>query len=414
MATSLSVDVLVIGAGPAGLRAARELAPRVDGEVLVLDREAEPGGIPRHSHHQGYGLRDLGRLLTGPAYARRLVGAAERAGALIRTQSMVTGWAGERSVEVTSPEGRQVIRAQAIVLATGARERARTARRIPGDRPAGVLTTGELQQQVYLEHRPVGTRAVVVGAESVSWSAVLTLRHAGVRVVAMTTEYPRPDSPLAFAIPGQLLLRRRVRTSTRVVRVVGRGRVSGVEVEDVATGTREVIACDTVVFTGDWIPDHELARSAGIPLDPGTLGPRVDTALRTGLPGIFAAGNLLHPVDTADVCALDGAHVASAVLAHLRGQVPPVAGVPIVAEAPLRWVAPSLLRPGDPAPARGRLLMWTQQPALTPSIAAYQEGRLIGARRVLWPAAPGRVFGVPSSLLANVRYEAGEVSIRLA
>lgn len=414
MTRSLTVPVLVVGAGPAGLRAAAELAPRVDGQVLVLDREAQAGGVPRHCHHLGYGMRDLGRFITGPAYAGRLVTAAEQAGAHLRTQAMVTGWAGERSVEVTSPQGRQVITAEAVVLATGARERARAARWIPGDRPAGVLTTGELQQLVHLEHLPVGSRAVVVGSELVSWSAVLTLRSAGVRTVALLTEHPQPDAYTAFWLPGSLVLRTQVRTSTRVVRVLGHGRVEGVEVEHADTGAREVISCDTVVFTGGWIPDHELVRSAGIELDPATLGPRVDTALRTARPGVFAAGNVLHAVDTADVAALEGAHVARAVLEHLHGVVPPAAGVQIVADAPLRWVAPSVLRPGDPPPSRGRLLLWTDRLERLPRVVVRQDGRVLNTVRLGWPAAPGRVFRVPWSALRDVRVSGGPVHLALA
>ncbi len=413
MTATRSVPVVIVGAGPAGLRAARELAPLVDGEVLVLDREATAGGIPRHSDHPGYGMRDLGRVLGGPAYARRLVADAERAGARIRTHAMVTGWADERALEVTSPEGRQVISADAVILATGARERPRAARWVAGDRPGGVLTTGELQQLVHLEHLPVGTRAVVVGAELVSWSAVLTLRQAGVEPVALVTEHPRPESYAAFSVPGRVALRVPVRTSTRVVAVHGRGRVSGVEVEHRHTQARETIACDTVVFTGDWIPDHELARSGGIALDPGTLGPRVDTALRTDRRGVFAAGNVLHPVDTADVAALDGAHVARSVVGFLRGEGYSATGVPLVATPPLRWVSPSVMRPGDPAPARERLLLWVEELIRMPRVTARQDGRLLNAMRVPWPAAPGRVFRVPWSLLRGVRPDAGPVSIGL-
>src|SRR5205823_2521647 len=139
------------------------------------DREASAGGIPRHSDHPGYGIRDLKRCLSGPAYARRLVTTARNAGAEIQTPKMVTGWVGERTVEATSPHGRQHIHAKTIILATGARERPRPARLIPGDRPAGIYTTGQLQNLVHLHHRTPGTRAVIVGAELVSWSAAMTL-----------------------------------------------------------------------------------------------------------------------------------------------------------------------------------------------------------------------------------------------
>ena len=138
---------LIIGAGPAGLSVAATLA-RAGVATVVLDREAVAGGIPRHSAHLGFGLRDLHRFQSGPAYARRLAERAVSAGARIELDAMVTGWAGPLEVEVTSPAGRRTLAAAAIVLATGARERPRAARMIPGDRPSGVYTTGQLQQLV--------------------------------------------------------------------------------------------------------------------------------------------------------------------------------------------------------------------------------------------------------------------------
>ena len=124
-------DVVIVGAGPAGLTAARYLRTSGVPSVLVLEREAEAGGIPRHSDHLGYGVRDLRTLLSGPAYARRLAERAEAAGADIRLSTTVTGWAGDRSLLVTSPQGRRRIDARAVVLATGARERPRSARLVP-------------------------------------------------------------------------------------------------------------------------------------------------------------------------------------------------------------------------------------------------------------------------------------------
>ncbi len=401
----------MIGAGPAGLSAAAELARRgVD--VLVLDRERQPGGIPRHSHHTGYGVRDLRRVLTGPNYAGRLTDRAAQAGARIVTESMVTGWAGGHTVEVTSPLGRTTLSARAIVLATGARERPRAARRIAGDRPAGVLTTGQLQNLVHLRGAraggSIGERAVVVGAELVSWSAVLTLRKAGCRTALLTSQYPQAEAYGAFTVPGRLVLGVPVATRARVSRIIGHDRVEAVEIEHLDTGTRRRIACDTVVLTGDWIPDHELARLGGLDLDPATLGPVVDAGLRTSRQGVFAAGNLVHPVDTADVAALDGVHVAAQVqdwLASGRGSGVDgsgVDGVRLVAEAPLRWVTPGLLRPDDPAPPRGRLLAWTDELVHRPRVQVRQGGRVVGRVRPRWPAAPGRVFRVPSTILDGV------------
>ena len=196
--TTLAVDALVVGAGPAGLAAAVALKGGGAGTVLVVEREDEAGGTPRLCAHSGFGLRDLRRVLSGPAYARRCVKRAVSTGVDIRTNSMVTGWAGPGRAEVTGPDGLLEVRARAVVLATGARERPRAARLVPGTRPAGVFTTGQLQQWVHRQQLPVGTRALIVGAEHVSYSAVLTLREAGVHPVALVTALPATQSYRAF------------------------------------------------------------------------------------------------------------------------------------------------------------------------------------------------------------------------
>lgn len=408
------VDVLVIGGGPAGLTAAAELARRVAGTVVVLDRERHAGGIPRHSDHPGYGIRDLRRFLSGPEYARRLVDNAQQAGAHVRAESMVTDWVGRTSVAVTSPAGRYVVSARAVVLATGARERPRPARLVPGDRPAGVLTTGQLQNLVHLQGSAVGSVAVVVGAELVSWSAVLTLRQAGVRTALMTTVHPQPESYRAFTLAGRAALRVPVATCTRVTEVIGKGRVRAIEIEHLPTGRRRQIACDTVVFTGDWVPDNELPRAAAVDMDPDTRGPVVDAGLRTSAPGIFAAGNLLHPVDTADIAALDGRQVAATVLEYLAGTAAVGPGVRIRAQAPLRWISPQLLTPGHPVPAGNRYLLWIDELVRIPRVTVSQDGRRLSSRVLPWPASPGRVFRVPGSLFDEVDVSGGEVTVSAA
>ena len=320
----MTAGVVVVGAGPAGLSAAIELRRLGAGPVLVADREPEPGGVPRHSWHTGYGLRDLRRVMTGPAYARSLVSAALAAGAELRAGTTVTGWTpgpdGSHAVTMTSPAGRQTVQAAAVLLATGCRERPRTARLVPGDRPAGVMTTGELQQRVYLGGERLAGRALVVGAEHVSFSAALTLAHAGADVVALVTEHERQQSYAAFRFGAAVRWRVPVWTSSAVRRIAGRGRLEGVEVADVRTGAARFVPCEVVVFTGDWIPDHELARLAGLAMDPGTRGPAVDTTLATSLAGVFAAGNLVHAAETADIAALSGRHAARHIAALLAGR----------------------------------------------------------------------------------------------
>jgi len=410
----LAARVVVVGAGPSGLRAATDLAPRVGGEVLVLEREDVAGGIPRHCDHLGYGLRDLRRVTTGPRYAEALRRRAEESGAGILTSATVTGWAGERSVMVTAPSGRFRVDADAVVLATGVRERPRAARLIPGTRSRGVYTTGQLQNVVHLKHMPVGRRAVVVGGELVSWSAVLTLREAGCATVLMATEQPRADSYAAMELLGRAVLRTPVATGVRIVRILGAPEVTGVELEQLSTGRRRVVECDTVVVTADWIPDNELARAAGLALDDASGSPRIDASLRTDQPGVFAIGNLVHPADTADVAALDGAAVVPHVLAFLRGERPEASAyVDLTVEAPLRWVSPSRLALDDGPPPRGRLLLWVDEYIRLPTVVVSQDGRAVARMRLPWPAAPGRVFRVPSSVLDDVDRRGGPIVLGL-
>ena len=225
-------DVLIVGAGPAGLAAALELRRLGVARVLVIDREEHAGGVPRHAAHTGFGLRDLHRLLTGPQYAARYVRLAESAGIELRTSTTVTGWAAPTTLSLTSPNGIEEVSAKAIMLATGCRERPRTARLVPGTRPQGIFTTGALQQFVYLHHQSVGRRAVVVGAEHVSFSAVLTLAHGGAATVAMVTEHPRDQTYAPFRWITATRLRVPILTSTRVTQILGRRRVEAVEVTD--------------------------------------------------------------------------------------------------------------------------------------------------------------------------------------
>ncbi len=374
-------DVAIIGAGPSGLAAATELRRLGVGSVVVIDRESEAGGIPRHCFHQGFGVRDLRRVMSGPRYAASRAAAAERAGAQIMLGTQVTGWTPYGSMELTGPDGRRELSASAVVLATGCRERPRSARLIAGTRPQGVINTGTLQQLVHIEHEPVGSRAVVVGAEHVSFSALMTLRHAGVRAAAITTEHPRHQSFAALAVGARLPHRTRLLTRTRVSRVHGRGRVEGVEVTNLDSGVVERIACDLLVLTADWIPDHELAVLAGAVIDPGTRGPLVDDAGRTSRAGIFAAGNLLHGAEPADVAALSGRRVAGAVQEHLAGAAWPAGRVPVSCSLPLRWVVPGLLRGGH-AQLTGRYLLRATEDLLDVRLAIAQDGRELASRRL--------------------------------
>ncbi|MEV4603640.1 FAD-dependent oxidoreductase [Amycolatopsis sp. NPDC049253] len=397
------VDVAVIGGGPSGLAAAVALRQAGVERVEVLEREGVAGGIPRHSAHTGYGLRDFRRMMTGPAYARRYAALAAAAGVTVRTTTMVTGWSGDGGLEVTAPAGLSVVHASAVLMATGARERPRPARWVPGDRGQGVYTTGQLQQTVYLHDRPVGRRAIVVGAEHVGFSAMMTLRHAGVEVAALTTELPRHQSYLPFHLGARWMLRVPVLTGTRVVAVRGKPRPEEVELERLADGHRWTEACDTVVFTGDWVPDHELARTAGVGMDPRTLGPVIDATGATSTPGLFAAGNLCHPVETADVAALSGRHAGRSIARWLAGRAASAAGagVPIEVDGPLAWTSPQRISSSADLPARGRVILRPSVFARLPRVRVSQGDRVLWQGR-LPQFVPSRPALLPASWLARV------------
>ena len=391
-------DVLVVGGGPAGLATAIELRRRGAWRVVVLDRDEAIGGVPRYTHHAGYGLRDLHRMLTGPAYARRYAELAQRAGVHLHTSVTVTGWAGPASMEATTPDGVTRWQARAVVLATGCRERPRTARLVPGDRPAGVLTTGSLQQFADLYRLPIGCRAVVIGAEHVSFSAVHTLIRHGVDVVAVVTDLPQPQTYRALQLATAGLHRVPVITRATVAAIAGHRRVSGITLRH-PDGRLQNIACDTVVFTGDWVAEHDLARRARLPVD-AARGPATDQWLRTPTPGVFAVGNLVHAAETADVAACTGRHAASAVAAYLDGAPWPVAPAPAMRTAsPIRWVFPALLQPGAGTPPRGRLLLRVDEILAAARLEVRQGNRTLYAqarRRIV----PNRSISLPADWLA--------------
>ncbi len=466
--SSPTFDVVVIGGGPAGLAAATALRQQGAGRVAVLEREREAGGTPRHSDHTGFGLRDLHRVMSGPRYASTLVARARQWGVDILCATTVTGWepgeapeagsashtcgavdatpdtataahlsaasgaAGEAApvaaadaggaahgnhrLTIASADGPSELTATAVVLATGCRERPRAARLVAGDRPGrGVLTTGALQQLAMKEMTAaqVGRRAVVVGAEHVSFSAVMTLAHAGCRTVALVTEHRSHQTFPVVRAAAALRWRVPVHTGSRVVSLVGgHGVVEAVEIVDMGTGRARRIDCDTVVFSGDWIPDHELARVGGLTIDPGSGGPLADQGGHTSREGVFAVGNLVHPAEAADVCSLAGRASAPAVVAYLRGGAWPTVTVPIVCDSPLLWVAPGAVTLGLGPPPRHRLVGRVGHLVRSARLVVEQDGHPLD-RQSLGRLVPTRPVEIDAGWLAGVDPTAGPVTLRL-
>ena len=407
---AISDGPVIVGGGPSGLAAAIELRKLGIAPVTVIERERQAGGIPRHSDHTGFGLRDFRTVVSGPRYAERYRELAADEGVEIVAETMVTDWEGARVLRLTGPAGREEFEPPAVVLATGCRERPRAARLVPGSRPAGVMTTSTLQQLVHLGGERVGRRAVIVGAEHVSFSAVATLAHGGASVAGLVTDLPKHQSLAAFRAGAAVRYRAPVWARTAVSDIQGTDRVESVELTELDSGRTRTVECDLVIFTADWIPDHELAVMAGCELDRGTLGPLVDPALRTTRPGVFAAGNQLHPAETADICALDGRHVAPALAAYLRGPGDWPAQVRLTARAPLAWVAPNLLLATGHPPPRERFLLRSREFIRRARIQVRQGGRELWRGRV-GRLVPGRSAHIPAGWTAAIDPDRGPVTV---
>ncbi len=331
---------------------------------------------------------------------------------MLSTGVTALDWAGPLALATTGPRGPRTVTARAVVLATGARERPRAARLVPGTRPAGVYTTGELQQAVHLYGQRVGSRAVVVGAEDVSYAAAGTLRAAGAEVVALVTELPRAQTAAVRALDERLRHGVPLLTGTTVTELLGHRRLSGVRVRH-AGGRTATLPCDTVVFTGDFVPDDDLARRGGIGLDPGTRGPAVDGALRTRRPGVFAVGSVLHPAGSAGTAAREGGHAAAAVRDWLAsGEWPGSGGrpgsVPLVVEPPLRWIAPHLVTPADRLP----YVLRTDALLTRPAFHVVQDGRTLYRERPRpRTAVPHRTLRLPARWTGRVDPDGGPVRV---
>jgi thioredoxin reductase len=342
MTETIEADVAVIGGGPAGLSAALALRQRGIGRVVILDRETTVGGVPRHCGHPAFGLREFHRLLTGPAYARRLADLAGNAGLDVRVGHSVVALGEHGHLHVTSPKGRLAVTAERVIIATGLRETPRAARLISGDRPLGVLNTGALQAFVYLKGLLPFRRPVVVGTELVSQSAVFTCLRAGIRPVAVVEPNDRPTVrrpfdlfPTLCGIP--------IHYRAKIAGIVGRERVEGVRLRR-ADGNQDVLACDGVLFTGQFVPESSLVRGSHLTLDPASGGPAIDQFGRCSDPTYFAAGNVLRAIETAGWSFREGLRIGGLVADDLAGRLPPATrSLRIVIGDDLKYVVPQRL-----------------------------------------------------------------------
>lgn len=393
-------DVVVVGGGAAGMAAARAAADAGACRVLLVDREAKLGGILKQCVHNGFGLHRFGEELTGPEYAAREAASLEGPSAsvgggpggqdapgapacveVLRGTSVLSvdaarAAAGELAVHAVSGAGAHVLRARAVVLATGSRERGAGALNLAGSRPSGVFSAGSAQNFMNLQGCLPGRRAVILGSGDIGLIMARRLASQGAQVEGVYELMPHPSGLRRnivqclddFGIPLHL--------GRTVVRLEGAGRLEAVHIAQVdpatlkpVPGTERRVACDTLLLSVGLIPENEVAKTAGAALDAVTGGPRVDNRLATGVPGLFACGNALHVHDLVDHASDEGEVAGAAAAAYARrialgghaaaesahGDASPAAAataVPVLPDEGVRYVVPQSIDPATGADER--------------------------------------------------------------
>lgn len=332
-------DVVVIGGGPAGMATALA-AHKAGARVAIVEREQHLGGILRQCIHPGFGLSHFKQELTGPEYAQRFIDQVRATDIALFLGSMVLGidsaegdpgtgkTAGATAVHTVtlmSPAGMLQLTGRAVVLAMGCRERTRSEIKIPGSRPAGVFTAGLAQRYINIENLKPGSRAVILGSGDIGLIMARRCTLEGISVEGVYELMPYANGLRRnvknclndFDIPLHL--------STTVTRVIGHDRVEAVEVSQVderlapIPGTERIVPCDTLLLSVGLIPENELSVAAGVELDPRTRGAVVDQSLQTGVPGIFACGNVPHVHDLVDNVTCESKRAGTAAAAYALG-----------------------------------------------------------------------------------------------
>lgn len=414
------VDLVIIGGGPAGLAAAVEARRQGVQDLLVLERDSELGGILNQCIHSGFGLHTFQEELTGPEYADRFIRQAKALGIPYKLNTMVLDLSADKTVTAMNREdGLFQLHPKAVVLAMGCRERPRGALNIPGYRPAGIFTAGTAQRLVNIEGYLPGRKVVILGSGDIGliMARRMTLEGAEVQVVAELMPYSGGLKRNIvqclddFGIPLKL--------SHTVVDIQGKERVEGVTLARVENGkpvpgTEEHYACDTLLLSCGLLPENELSRAAGVALNPVTGGPAVNESLETSIPGVFAAGNVLHVHDLVDFVSEEagaaGAHAAAYIQNGEQGE--DIRTLPVRCENGVRYTVPTAIRPdcaGDTVTLRFRVANVYQKK----TVAVYAGDTCLFRRKrpVLAPGEMETVKLKGEALRAHP--EAGQITVTL-
>lgn len=387
------VQLAIIGGGPAGLAAA--IAAREKGveDILIIERDKELGGILNQCIHAGFGLHTFGQELTGPEYAGRFIDRVQQMHIPYLLRTMVLDLSEDRVLTVTGPEtGLIQIRAQAVILAMGCRERPRGALNIPGYRPAGIYSAGTAQRLVNMEGFMPGKNVVILGSGDIGliMARRMTLEGAKVHAVAEVLPYSGGlkrnivQCLEDFDIPLYL--------STTVVDIHGRERLEGVTLARVdenrrpIPGTEQHIPCDTLLLSVGLLPENELSSAAGVRLSGVTGGPEVTDRLATSIPGVFACGNVLHVHDLVDFVSQEAQKAGENAALYLQGARAGSRSVRLEGKNGVRYTVPQSIDPenmDETVTVRFRVA----QPYRDAALAAYADGVLLRRipKRILTP-----------------------------
>lgn len=337
---SQAYEVIIIGAGPSGLAAARSLLKAGVRNILLIERENEAGGVPRHCRHPTFGMQTFYRPMSGHLWAKKIL---ERVSGLceIRTATTVIHIKPGGEIEISSDAGLETLQARRVIIATGVRETPRHPRLVSGLRPQGILTAGALQQFIYLRKLKPGIRPVIVGSELVSFSAIWTLRNAGIKTLALIDEHPRP---LAFR-PSVLyakMLGVDVFLDSHISNINGTDRVESIQFCD-ANGQDRTIDCDSIIFTGRFTGEYTLIRNSHLQHEANSGRPFFDQYGRCSDAAYYVVGNMTHPADMGDQCYQEGLRVGHYVAESLKGMQDTQHHLPIIHDALFRITAPNVI-----------------------------------------------------------------------
>ncbi len=406
-------DVVVIGSGPGGLAAAISAKKNGAQDVLIIERDVEPGGILLQCIHNGFGVEIFKQDLPGPSYAQRFINEAFSVGVDFLQDSMVLEITRDHRITLASKQhGIVTLQAKAVILAMGCRERTRAQVRLPGTRPAGVFTAGTAQRWVNVEGYMPGKNFVILGSGDIGMIMARRLTFEGAKVERVLEVMPYLSGLTRNYVQCLLDYDIELQLMHTVKNIIGKKRVEAIEsvaVDDKwnpIPGTEEVIPCDTLLLSVGLIPENELSRQAGVLIDPITAGPYVDDTFQTNIPGIFSAGNVVHVYDLVDWVTEAGLTAGKAAANYLKN---PLRGkaktIPVKPGENVRYVVPHTLNPDHLAEGVIRVQMRVRAPIEAPVWVEARVGERMITRKGEPYARPGEMvtLNLKASLLDELK-----------